>query len=102
MPRGPRLDAPGTLHDGMGRGIEGRPIFRDDTDREDFLRRLAEVVRRTGLTLYAWALLPNHLHLLIRTGPVPLACAMRSLLTGHAGAFYRRRGRRSPRRLHLA
>lgn len=94
MPRGPRLDAPETLHHVMVRGIEGRAIFRDDQDREDFLRRLEEVVTATGLTVYAWALVPNHLHLLVRTGATPLARAMRSLLTGYAGAFNRRHRRR--------
>ena len=37
MPRGPHLDAPDTLRHVMGRGIEGRAIFRDDLDRDDFL-----------------------------------------------------------------
>jgi len=94
MPRGPRLDAPETLHHVMVRGIEGRAIFRDAQDREDFLRRVGEVAVATGLTVYAWALLPNHLHLLVRTGRTPLAQAMRSLLTGYAGAFNRRHRRR--------
>ena len=94
MPRGPRLDAPATLHHVMVRGIEGRTIFRDDQDRDAFVRRLGDVVRATGLTVYAWALVPNHLHLLVRTGTIPLARAMRSLLTGYAGAFNRRHTRR--------
>jgi len=94
MPRGPRLDASETLHHGMVRGIEGRAIFRDAQDREDFLRRLGAVAGATGLALYTWALLPNHLHLLVRTGRTPLAQAMRSLLTGYAGAFNRRHRRR--------
>ena len=37
MPRQPRLDAPGVLHHVMERGIERRAIFRDDTDRADFV-----------------------------------------------------------------
>ena len=36
MPRGPRLDAPGTQHDMMVRGLEWRVIFRTDADRADF------------------------------------------------------------------
>ena len=52
----------------MVRGIERTAIFRDDRDRGDFVVRLAALVRMAGLTVYAWALLPNHAHLLVRTG----------------------------------
>lgn len=93
MPRGPRLDAPGVLHHVMVRGIERRPLFRDDRDRDDFLRRLGSLAESGTLTVYAWALLPNHVHLLVRTGTRPLARTMRSLLTGYAGAFNRRHRR---------
>ena len=93
MPRQPRLDAPGVLHHVMVRGIERRAIFRDDTDRADFLGRLAALVSATGLSVYAWALLPNHAHLLVRTGSRPLPRVMRSLLTGYAGTFNRRHTR---------
>jgi REP-associated tyrosine transposase len=94
MPRGPRLDAPGVLQHVMARGIEGRRIFREAPDYEDFLARLAALVQAGALTVYAWALLPNHFHLLVRTAARPLARSMRSLLTGYAGAFNRRHHRR--------
>jgi putative transposase len=77
----------------MVRGIEGRSIFSDDTDRQDWVDRLATVGPETGLSVIAWALLPNHIHLLVRTGERPLATAMRRLLTGYAGAFNRRHKR---------
>jgi REP element-mobilizing transposase RayT len=77
----------------MVRGIERRMLFRDDRDRDDFLRRLASLAERGAITVYAWALLPNHLHLLVRTGTRPLGRSMRSLLTGYAGAFNRRHRR---------
>ena len=93
MPRGPRLDAPGVLHHVMVRGIEGRLLFREDADRQDFVARLAAVAPATGLVVLAWALLPNHAHLLVRTGTRPLAEAMARLLTGYAGAFNRRHRR---------
>ncbi len=93
MPRGPRLDAPGVLHHVMVRGIEGRPIFREDRDRADFVRRLGRLVEGGALRVYAWSLLPNHAHLLLRTGKIPLARTLRSLLTGYAGAFNRRHRR---------
>src|SRR3972149_10145624 len=93
MPRGPRLDAPGPLHHIRVRGIERRPIFRDDADRADFVRRLAALAATGALQIYAWTLLPNHAHLLVRTGTRPLARSMRRLLTGYAGAFNRRHKR---------
>jgi len=77
----------------MVRGIERTAIFRDDADRADFVGRLAALAERGALTVYAWALLPNHAHLLVRTGHRPLARTMRSLLTGYAGAFNRRHRR---------
>jgi len=77
----------------MVRGLDRQLIFRDDQDRDDFVRRLACLVETQALTVYAWALLPNHLHLLVRTGARPLSRSMRSLLTGYAGAFNRRHKR---------
>ena len=71
----------------MVRGLNRQVIFQDDKDREDFLARLKMVCVTTGLHVLAWALLPNHAHLLLRTGTRPLSRAMRSLLTGYAGAF---------------
>ena len=93
MPRLARLDPPRVLHHVMVRGLERRAIFRDDADRADFVGRLAALAEAGALTVYAWALLPNHAHLLVRTGRRPLARCMRSLLTGYAGAFNRRHRR---------
>ncbi len=80
----------------MIRGIERRNIFRDDVDREDFLARLATLLPATQTAGYAWVLMPNHAHLLLRTGRVPLATLMRRLLTGYAVRFNRRHKRHGP------
>jgi REP element-mobilizing transposase RayT len=77
----------------MVRGLERRPIFRDDGDRADFVRRLAAQAEAGAITVYAWTLLPDHIHLLVRTGARTLPRTMRSLLTGYAGAFNRRHRR---------
>src|SRR5437870_4639458 len=87
MPRGPRLDAPGALQHFIARGIERRPLFNSDRDRSDFLDRLASLSACTGTRLYAWALIPNHFHLLLRTGSAPLSSLLRRLLTGYAVSF---------------
>jgi len=93
MPRGSRIDAPGILHHVMVRGIEKREIFRTEDDREELLARLATVCEDTGAIVYAWCLMPNHFHLMIRTGAKPLARAMRRLLTGYATQFNKKYGR---------
>ena len=93
MPRGPRLDAPGVLHHVMVRGLERRAIFRDERDRADFVARVGALAQAGAWTVLAWALLPTHAHLLVRTGQRPLAATMRALLAGYAGAFNRRHRR---------
>ena len=62
MPRQVRLDAPGVLHQVMGRGITRRRLVPDDPDRADVMGRLAARVTATGLTGYAGALRPHHAH----------------------------------------
>lgn len=93
MPRLARLDAPGVLHHIMIRGIERRRIFWSDKDRADFLDRLSTLLPETETCCYAWAMLPNHAHFLLRSGRVPLATVMRRLLTGYAVRFNRRHNR---------
>lgn len=89
MPRQPRLDAPGALHHVMGRGIERTRVFQDDRDRADFVERLAQRAREGAWAVYAWALMPNHFHLLVRTGARPLFQSMQQLLTGYVVNFNR-------------
>ena len=84
MPRQARLDAPGTLHHVMVRGIERRRIVDDELDRRTFVARVGELALATGTKVYAWALLSNHAHLLLASGPRGLAQFMRRLLTGYA------------------
>ena len=52
--------------------------------------RLAALWREGEWTVYAWALLPNHFHLLVRTGAQPLFRSMKKLLTGYVVYFNRR------------
>ncbi|MFC1878086.1 transposase [Thermodesulfobacteriota bacterium] len=94
MPRNSRIDAPGALHHIIARGIERRLIFGDDDDRDDFIQRLGTVLSETATVCYAWALIPNHFHLLLRTGKTSISTVMRRVLTGYA-IGYNHRHRRS-------
>ena len=93
MPRKGRIESPGALHHIIVRGIERGKIFYDDSDRNNFLNRLGVVLIETKTPRFAWALIPNHLHLLLRTGVAPIATVMRRLLTGYAVSFNRRHRR---------
>lgn len=89
MPRGARLDAPGTLHHVMVRGIEGNSIVSDDADRAFFVSRMGKIAAATETKIYAWALMTNHAHILLRSGAAGLSTFMRKLLTCYAAGFNR-------------
>ncbi|MBW1981574.1 MAG: transposase [Deltaproteobacteria bacterium] len=93
MPRQARIDAPGALHHIIIRGIERNKIFHDNKDRNDFLARMGDILKETSTGCFGWALIPNHVHLLLRTGTVPIATVMRRLLTGYAVTFNRKHNR---------
>ena len=59
----------------------------DDEDRDRFLARLSDVVVATRADLPAWALVPNHFHLLLRPREGRLSTVMRRLLSGYATTF---------------
>ena len=87
MPRQARLDAPGTLHHVILRGIEKRRIVDDDKDRQNFIKRLGDLSEETQTKIYAWSLMTNHAHLLLRSGPSGLPKFMRRFLTGYAVTY---------------
>lgn len=90
------MDAPGALHHIIIRGIERRKIFRQDKDRSDFASRLGDILLNTQTSCFAWAFMPNHVHLLLRTALVPIATVMLRLLTGYAVFFNRKYHRHGP------
>jgi len=87
MPRQARLDAPGTLHHVIVRGIEKRRIVDDRKDRENFVKRMGEISLDSATTIYAWALMSNHAHVLLRSGAKGLSGFMRRLLSGYAISY---------------
>jgi REP element-mobilizing transposase RayT len=93
MARRPRDDAPGAAHHVMLRGIERRRIFRDDQDRRDFVLRLSRLVPELGFRCFAWALMPNHVHLVLRSESAPISRLMARLGTGYARRFNERHDR---------
>lgn len=86
MPRAARqISATGVYHI-MMRGADRRIIFADDADCEYFLKILRRVKRETGLYIYAYCLMGNHVHLLLKEGKEPLGLVFRRI--GSAYAYY--------------
>lgn len=88
-----RLHVEGGYYHLMGRGLEKRDIFRDDADKRDFLARLGKILCRSETRCIAWAIMPNHFHLLVRVHTQPLSEMMLPLLGGFAGCYNRRHNR---------
>lgn len=93
MPRSARLDIPGTLHHVIIRGIEHRQIVDDNHDRKSFVERLGRLSTDLETPIFAWALMTNHAHILLRSSNAGLSTFMRRLLTGYAITYNRRHHR---------
>ena len=103
MARHPRLVYPGAIYHVTFRGNERRAIFRDDRDRDRFLASLAERVQGYQVRLYLYALMQNHVHLLLETRLPNVSAFLGSLLTGYAVYFnlrHRRVGHLTQNRYH--
>jgi REP element-mobilizing transposase RayT len=94
MARPPRIDFPDALYHVTSRGNGRQVIFWNDDDRERFLGQLADNLRVAGAVLYAYVLMDNHFHLLIRTPRANLSRFMQRLLTAYA--LYARYKHRRP------
>ena len=87
------MDVAGTLHHVMLRGIERRDIVDDDADRENFVSRMGSIALETGTSIYAWALMTNHAHILLRSSEIGLPAFMRRFVSGYAVSYNRRHRR---------
>ncbi|MDR2567333.1 MAG: transposase [Bifidobacteriaceae bacterium] len=77
----------------MIRGVNRQVIFERDDDRCRFLGILAHVKGLTGCRIYAYCLMDNHVHLLLREGHEPLALVMKRLTVRYARWFNETYGR---------
>ena len=65
MARLPRLAVPGHPHHLIQRGNNSQPVFVDDVDRQSFLDALREASALHGISVHAYVLMDNHVHLLV-------------------------------------
>ena len=89
MARRPRLLAPGVLYHVIVRGNQKQKTFLDHRDYQAYLERLGRYRKRLGVTVYAYCLMPNHVHLLVETGSQPLSKFMQGLQQSYTQYFNR-------------
>ena len=90
MPRHLRLQYPGAIYHLMARGNGRQDIVRDDHDRRRLLEAFARAVARCSWRVYAFVIMSNHLHLVLKTPEPNLARGMQALLSSYANAWARR------------
>ena len=90
MPRKLRVEYEGAIYHVMNRGDRREPIFKDETDREQFVRTLGECCAKTDWQVHALCLMGNHFHLVIETPKANLVAGMKWLLGTYTARFNRR------------
>lgn len=90
MPHVARTWPPTDLHHVTTRGNAGGLVFLGDADRELFLDLFDEVVEKYEWNLYAWCLLGNHAHIVVRADPDSLWKGMQRLKGVYAMRFHGR------------
>ena len=95
MPRALRLNAPGGTMHVVGRCNNREFSFTTAEDFDLLLAHLRELVRTYEITLYAYTLMSNHVHLLLQAPTHDaLGRPLRWFMTETARAFHKARGRR--------
>ncbi|MDB5352592.1 MAG: hypothetical protein JWN86_3839 [Planctomycetota bacterium] len=86
----PDPDGSLTFH-ALNRGNNRADVFTDDGDRLAFLDALTKAKTRYPFRLYAYCLMTNHVHLVLRPGPdQSISRIMQSLTVAHTWRYHRR------------
>lgn len=93
MARKPRIHFTDALYHIIARGNQRQGVFLDDKDFETYLFLLSEYKSRYRFRLYAYALMSNHVHLLVEVETVPLSKIMQGLQFRYTRYFNRRYGK---------
>ena len=84
MPRTARIKSKTGIYHVMLRGIGKQNIFEDDLDKQKFMMLLTEVKQKSQFSLYAYCLMNNHVHLLLKIGKDPLEIIIKRLGSNYA------------------
>ena len=84
MPRSPRKQSEGDVYHVYARGVGRQLIYENDADRVFFLRKLQEQLAESQGTLFAWVLMGNHFHLMVKMPLGTLSTFMKNLQAVYA------------------
>ena len=87
MARPWRIEFEGALYHILSRGNQGQDIFISDADQHLFLDTLGEMAARYDIDIYAYVLMGNHYHLLLKTHHANLSKAMQWFGTAYTRRF---------------
>lgn len=84
MPRKAREKSSLSCYHIIARGNNKQDIFYDTKDKIKFMKELAKTKEKYQYDLYAYVLMPNHIHLIIKEEKQPISKVMKSLLSSYA------------------
>ncbi|MEI2400828.1 transposase, partial [Paenibacillus phytohabitans] len=87
MPRKAREKSKTGVYHLIWRGANRQEIFHDDEDWIRFLDILKKYKLKLNLTIYAWCLMSNHVHLLIKEGDESISATMKRIGVSYAGYY---------------
>ena len=97
MPRRPRIHVPGGLYHAILRGNHREAIFHHPADYQAFEEIVVTYLNRYEARLHAYCWMPNHVHLAVQVGRMPLGRLMQVV----ASVYARRKQRSVPTTGHL-
>lgn len=86
MPRKARLKSNSMIYHIMLRGANKQEIFHDDEDCRCFLNTVKRFKVISGMGVYGWCLMNNHVHLLLKEGQEEISTTMKRI--GVAYVYY--------------
>ena len=95
MPRVARVKSKSKIYHIMIRGINQQNIFSVDEDYEKFIAILSKYHKKSEYEIYAYCLMGNHIHLLIKEGKEALSNSMKRIGTSYVSWYnwqYNRKG----------
>lgn len=96
MPRKPRQRSPHDIYHVVIKGINSQLLFEERKDYLKYLEILELHKENCDFNLFAYCLMSNHVHLLLRANSVPLESIFRKINTAYANWFNMKYSRSGP------